>query len=365
MRSLASCGLTLVVSLSYPVAARAQEQAPSASDIAMARSLGLEGAQLADGGNCAAAIDKLQRAETLYHAPTILVRLGECQVAVGKIVLGTETLQRVVREALPAKAPKAFADAQTRAKRALDAALPKIAKLKIHVEMPPGVRPTLKLDGEALSLAVLDVDRPADPGPHVVEAMAPGFLPAKAETTLPEGGTGSAALKLEPDPAAQGQTPPGSYPPGSNPPAGSGPAGPYAMPPTQGQYLPPGPTSGSEGKGSKTLGYVLLGVGGAGVIVGSVFGGLALGKRSTLDSTCPPDKSRCPAGSQGDIDSLKSLATGSTVGFAIGGAALVTGVIVLVASKSPTTTGKNEQPSRRVSIEPTIGPGSIGLSGAF
>src|SRR3954463_6345420 len=101
----------------------AQDQ-PSAGDVALARSLGLEGVQLAEAGNCSAAIDKFQRAEALFHAPTILVRLGECQVATGKVVLGTESLQRVVREALPPKAPKAFADAQVRAQKSLDAALP-------------------------------------------------------------------------------------------------------------------------------------------------------------------------------------------------------------------------------------------------
>jgi hypothetical protein len=366
VRSLPSCGLAVVLSFGCPLAAFAQDQAPSASDIALARSLGLEGAQLADAGKCADAIDKLQRAEALYHAPTILVRLGECQVAVGKIVLGTETLQRVVREALPAKAPKAFVDAQARAKKALDAALPKMARLKIHVEMPPGVHPAIKLDGEPISLAALDVDRPADPGPHVVEAAAPGFLPAKAETTLPEGGSGSAALRLDPDPMAQGQAPPGGYPPGSYPPMGPNPAGPYPGAPPQGAYPPAPPMApmGSEGKGSKTVGYVLLGVGGAGVVVGSIFGGLALGTRKTLDSACPPAKDQCPASADGDIKSLKSQATVSTVGFIVGGAGLLSGLIVLVASKSPTT-GESEQPSRRASIEPLIGPSSIGLAGAF
>jgi hypothetical protein len=361
--------LALVLSLGCPLAAFAQDQAPNASDVALARSLGLEGAQLADAGNCAQAIDKLQRAEALYHAPTILVRLGECQVAVGKIVLGTETLQRVVREVLPAKAPKAFVDAQARAKKALDAALPKMARLKIHIEMPPGVRPAIKLDGEPISLAALDVDRPADPGSHVVEAGAPGFRAARAETTLPEGGSGSAELKLEPDPIAQGQVPPGyppgSFPPGTYPPAGPGPAGAYPAAPLQGPAPPMSPApSGSEGKGSKTAGYVLLGVGGAGVIVGSVFGALALGTRKTLDSNCPPDKSQCPASTDGDIQSLKRQATVSTVGFAIGGAGLLTGLIVLIASKSPTT-GESEQRPKQASIEPFIGPSSVGLAGAF
>src|SRR5262249_3824745 len=131
--------------------------APSAADVSLARTLGLEGVKLADSGDCAGAIDRLQRAETLYHAPPILDRLGEWQVAVGKVVAGTESLQRVVREPLPAHAPQAFVAAQERAKKALQTALPRVAKLRVHVAAPAGVTPTVKVDGETVPLAALDL----------------------------------------------------------------------------------------------------------------------------------------------------------------------------------------------------------------
>ena len=146
-----------------------------------------EGIGLADQGNCAAAIDKLQRAETLYHAPTILGRLGECQVATGKVVMGSENLQRVVREPLPAKAPKAFVDAQARAQKVLDSAQSKVGKLRIHVDMPAGVKPVVKVDGESISLAALDVDRPADPGAHHIEAAAQGYRAGSCRYYAPRG----------------------------------------------------------------------------------------------------------------------------------------------------------------------------------
>src|SRR5262245_19061437 len=93
--------------------ARAQDQ--RAENVAPARSLGIQSVLLADAGKCPEAIEKLSRAESLYHAPTILGRLGECQVLVGQIVLGTENLNRVAREQLPPNAPNAFKTAQTRA----------------------------------------------------------------------------------------------------------------------------------------------------------------------------------------------------------------------------------------------------------
>src|SRR3954469_3008571 len=80
----------------------------SAADMAAARALGTDGIKLANRGKCAEAIEKLDRAEKLYHAPTTLERLGECHVEIGKLVLGTEELRRVVREQLATDAPKAF-----------------------------------------------------------------------------------------------------------------------------------------------------------------------------------------------------------------------------------------------------------------
>ena len=360
MRSLPFVGSTLTLLLGLSSIALGQES--SAGDVALARSLGLEGVQLADSGNCAGAIEKLQRAESLYHAPTILVRLGECQVTVGKVVAGTENLQKVVRETLPPKAPKPFVDAQARAQKSLAAALPKLAKLRIHVDTPAGVSPLVKLDGESVSAASLDADRPADPGAHHVEASAQGFRTASADTTLLEGSTGSVSLKLDADPSATAPPPtaPGAF----------GPYPPQTWPPNQPPgAMPMGPQGpapvGAEASsgGSKTGAYVLLGVGAAGVAVGSIFGGLALGKRSALDSACEVGKDRCPKDQLDNIDGMKRFATISTVGFAVGGAGLAVGLILLVTAKRPAA--GELPPATHASVRPLIGPGSLGLEGSF
>ena len=92
-------------------AAGAQEE-PLAADVAAARALGQEGVKLADAGNCSEALNKLERAEKMFHAPTTLGRLGECQVMMGKLVEGTENLHRVVLETLSPTAPLVFSQAQ-------------------------------------------------------------------------------------------------------------------------------------------------------------------------------------------------------------------------------------------------------------
>jgi hypothetical protein len=139
----------LCASLGVSVAGTSHaEDAPE--NIAAARTLGIQGVQLADAGKCPEAIEKLQRAESLHHAPTILGRLGECQVNVGELVEGTENLNAVVREPLSATAPKVFHDAQDRAQKVLTAAMPKIAHLVIRIA-PADVKASVAVGGKPVS----------------------------------------------------------------------------------------------------------------------------------------------------------------------------------------------------------------------
>jgi hypothetical protein len=334
--------LALVASLLAPTVAAtvyADKANPGPEEIAAARTLGIEGIKLADDGDCAGAIEKLQRAEDLYHAPTILGRLGECQVNIGKIVLGTENLNKVAREELGPKAPEAFKAAQVRAKGVLDAALPRIAKLTVTVAgAAADVKVTVKIDGVEISAAMLGVARPTDPGTRKVEASAPGYLTSTDTATLPEGGAGTVALKLVVDPNAKtAETTPKDKPTVEAPKA----------------IAPSG--SGS----SNTGGWVVVGIGAAGIAVGSVFGVMALGKKSTLDTHCV--SKLCPASSSSDIDSLKSTATISTIGFAVGILGVGIGAAMLLSSGS----AEASPPPKSGWVRPWVGLGSLGLRGGF
>src|SRR3954471_20181115 len=188
----------------------------SAENTAAARTLGVEGVQLADAGKCPEAIEKLTRAEALHHAPTILGRLGECQVNVGDVVEGTETLNRVVREQLAPNAPKVFHDAQERAQKVLTQATPKIAHLVIRVT-PSNVKASVAVAGKPVPAALLGAERPTDPGTHQVTATAEGYKPSSATVTLAEGGHQDITLLLEKDPAAVAALPLSNPPPSASP----------------------------------------------------------------------------------------------------------------------------------------------------
>jgi hypothetical protein len=338
---------TLVSSLVAP-AALAQEQ-PQAENVAAARSLGLQGIKLADAGDCKGAIEKLSRAESLYHAPTILGRLGECQVQVGQIVLGTENLNRVVREQLALNAPKAFRDAQERAKGVLNTALPKIARLTVKVD-PADAKPQVLVAGTPIPAALIGVERPTDPGTHEVVVSAPGYLEQKTSVTLTEGGTQEVALKLEKDPNAAAAQPEPAPPP------------PVVVAP------PPAPPADTSPKKSNTLAYVALGVGGAGMIVGGITGFLALGKKSDLEGCVG---SKCPSSQKDTLDSAKTMATVSTVGFAVGFVGVGAGVVLLLtgggSSDSATVSAPKVAKHRAggVQVQPWFGAEAAGVQGTF
>ena len=324
---------SLVVSLASKSHA---EDAPE--NIAAARTLGIQGVQLADAGKCPEAIEKLQRAESLHHAPTILDRLGECQVAVGELVEGTENLNAVVREPLAANAPKVFHDAQDRAQKVLASATPKIAHLVIRIT-PAEAKASVAVGGKAVPDALIGSDRPTNPGTHEVTATAAGYKPASTTVTLTEGGHQDITLLLERDPNAVAVVP-------TTPTTPTGAGGPVT---------PPEPAPAH----SNTPAYIVLGIGGAGLVVGGITGALAFGKASD----CPNKVCK----TQSDLDSAKSMATVSTIGFGVGIVGVAVGTILLLTgSKSEAPPAQAAaHPARQLAVQPWFGVNAAGLMGSF
>ncbi|HXX70423.1 MAG TPA: hypothetical protein VEK07_24795 [Polyangiaceae bacterium] len=317
---------------------------PSDDEKAAARILGTEGVKLALSGDCTAAVDKLTRAEALVHAPTTAVPLAQCDIKLGKLVAGTEILNRVVHETLPSGAPKSWTDARQQAQTLLDAATPRIPKLRIHVDRPGGATSDVRVtvDGESVPIVLLDNDRPTDPGTHRVAAVAPRSPPVETEVVLTEGQTQSVSLHLQP-PAPTAAAPAGSQA-GATATASPGPSGPEPAAPEPPNRVPA---------------YVLLSVGAAGVVVGTVFGVLALGAKSRLESDC--HGLTCPLSSQSDISAYKTDPIVSTAGWAVGVAGIAVGTFLLVTAHSESAPPK----TAHLEVRPWIAPGSAGIGGSF
>jgi tetratricopeptide (TPR) repeat protein len=99
---------------------------------------------------------------------------------------------------------------------------------------------------------------------------------------------------------------------------------------------------------------VALSLGGAGLIVGAVAGGVAIERKSTLDSVCT-DR-RCSPSDQSTGKQMRTAATVSTVGFVVGGVAAAAGV-VLIALHDPG--------SEQAAAALHLGPASLSLEGRF
>jgi hypothetical protein len=189
-----------------------------------------------------------------------------------------------------------------------------------------------KLDGRAM---------PIDPGPHQIRLEHEGAAPWEDKILINEG---EHSRRIEPSFAAKkpesvsvGIAPTPNPAPTSPPPSSSSPS-----------LWPAG---------------LMFGVGGAGLVVGGVMGGLALGAKSSLDKECPT-KATCPSGAQSDINKLNAMGIGSTVGFAVGGAAVVTGIILAVVLPR-TGSATQKTATKTVDVVPWVSPFGAGFSGRF
>ncbi len=313
----------------------------AAPDVAAARSLAVEGIRHAEANDCVEAIDKLKRAESLHHAPTILVPLAECQIRMGQVVVGTENLRRVLQEHLASNAPPAFVAAQAKAKSLLEASLPRIATLIISVD---GCVPSaVTVDSEVVRSTLLDQGRPTDPGIHIVRAEAPGCQSASAQVELSDGQRETVTLHLSAlassEPSAATSAPSATNAKGS--------ANPARHPPN------------SQARPERTWGLVALGTGMLGVAVGTTAGLVALTKKWSLDENCP--YRNCPASSQGDLDSMKTWGTVSTIGFGVGVAGILSTVVLWMTRPNVEKPSVAQSPTVSVSL---TGNGA-GLSGSF
>jgi len=370
------CSAALAAMLAQATAVRpafAQEE-PSSAETAAARGLAVDGLKLADAGKCTEAVDKLARAEKLHHSAIVQGRLGECQITLGKLVDGTENLRKVLREPVPANPSPALVKARERAQNALDGAKPKIAFLMISVKGPKEVSAaTVTVDGESVPPALLDADRPTDPGDHVIEASAPGYLRASARVSVKEAERKAVSVRLDADPNAVAPAPP---------PSPAEPAtGPQHPPPTSApapvretRYNAGADNGAANAAPNRTGAYIAWAVGGVALAVGAGFGAVAMKAKNELNC----EGTVCPSSDSDKLESGKTAGNISTAAFIVGGVGVALGTVLFFTASSSASAsngagrhiaGAVPPPAKSgiAALEPRafIGIGQIGLGGSF
>ncbi len=346
-RSIAPLLLSLSIGLSSALA-----HAQSDEDKAAARSLATQGAQALDGKKYAEALDLVQRAEQLVHAPTHLLMIARAQVGLGRYVAAKETYLKLMREELAPKAPDAFKNAQASAKEEVAAIEPKIGQLKVVLEGAGQRKITVKIDDVLIPGALIGVFKPTDPGKHEVVAYPPGLSPVKGMIELKEGEKKDLKLVIPEGPAGPGvpdnpQDNPDQKP--KQPPPGDG--GNNVKPP------PPAETAEPTGFMSPMRGAG-IGVGAAGligVVVGSIFAAKGFSTSSKADEAFTACTTKPTAGCQQTVTDLDNQAaqekTIGTIGLVAGGALLVTGAVLLAVGKP-----KAKEPAKASLFLPSFAP---------
>ena len=319
--------------------------AQSAADRATARELGNDGQAALDKKDYATAEDRFRRADALFHAPTLLLGYARAEAGLGKVVNASEAYNRIIREGVAPGAPAVFVSAVEAAKAEVGAVQARIASVTITVTGPDS--PAVTLDDQPVPVAALGVKRPVDPGTHTVKATADGWDPAQTKFSVADAAATNATLtmtKTAGAPVVADRAGRGGHTRERQQRRLAG-----------GRHRAPSVVRGST---QRTIGLVGMGVGGAGLVVGAITGVLAIGKHSSLATTC---QNGCPASAQSDIDSYHSMGLISTVGFIAGGVLAVGGAVLFLTAPS----GKSAAPATGARVTPYIGLGSVGATGTF
>jgi hypothetical protein len=100
-------------------------------------------------------------------------------------------------------------------------------------------------------------------------------------------------------------------------------------------------------------------VGAAGIVVGAVTGGITIADKSSIASRC--NGNHCPPSTYDDLSSATTMATVSTIAFAVGGAGAAVGVVSWLLGKQ----GPAETAHSAARLIPAVGVGTVGLAGTF
>ena len=304
--------------------------AQSDADRESAQALFAEGNNARNGGNVQAAVAKYKVAYALVQTPVIGLALGRGEVDLGQLVearqilLGVERIPPLPNES--ARSTAARAEAKTLAAE-LASRIPTIT-LKLAIPASAAA-PNVSIDGNAIPQVAREAPRKLDPGHHVAVATL-GAAKSEASFDLAPGETREVPLPyptLAPAVAAV----PAVAPESSAPPAHS--------------------------SSSRIPAYVALGVGGAGVVVTTVFGILALGSKSTLNTACGTSPTACPPS---DVSSLSTNATVSDIGLGVAIAGIGVGGLLLFLHRND-----NAPKSAGAHVSPWMGLGAAGLRGSF
>ena len=289
-----------LVAFGITLLAAAAARADGAGETAAAQALFDEGRRLMTEGNFAAACPKLESSQKLDPGAGTLLNLATCYEKNGQTASAWVTYQDAA-----AASGERHPDWAERARAGAAALAPILSRLTVTVPTKvDGLE--IRRDGSVLDDATWGAPIPVDPGPHVIEASAPGKTAFRRTIDVAPGGArATIVVKLE----AAG--------------------------------VAPGSPVGSGGSGLRIAGASIAGAGVVSLAVGAVFGFVALGRRDDAASSndCTTDLKTCNAVGGAKVDDARSAATISTVTLALGAGLAVGGMVLFFVAPARIVVG--------------------------
>ncbi len=325
---------TMVVTHAVPVDAQPKKQpAAAAADVkgqAIAKFKEANG--VFKKGDYAAALPLFQEADTLYPGAAPKHKIAVCYDKLGKSAEAVAAYRTFVES----KPSEKYADRITEANKRiadLEATLPATVTLKVMPEGVAGV--VITVDGTPAAGPALQLDA----GEHTVVVTAEGHDPVTEVVNVRGAETRELAVTLTPSAAAA-------------PPVG----------PT-----PPVEPEEDEG-GSNVPAYVTLGIAGAGVILGTVFGIQALGAKSDFDDQVE-DPAATPAELTDLADKAERAALIADMSFGVALTFGITGAVLLFSGggddEGDEEDAAEEEASARPVLAPYAGPTGAGMAATW
>jgi len=279
-----------------------------------------DGDRLRAAQDNAGALQRYQAAHDIMRVPTTGIEVAKTFSALGKLVEARAMAIEVANLPITAGEPNVMAEARQEASALAAQLATRIPSATIQV-WPKEAQASIFVDATQLPAAAVGLPYKTNPGEHVVQVTAPGYQTAEQRFKLDEGGSTTVSVNL----VAQANT---AAPADQTPPAEAAPAPEAAANPS----APP----------DRTRAYIAFGIAGAGAVLGTVTGLLSLSKASSAKEHCEGDI--CTPKASDDIDSSKSFATFSNIGFGVAIAAGAWGLYEVLSEP--------QQPSAALSRSP-------------
>jgi tetratricopeptide (TPR) repeat protein len=178
-------------------AAPAQTATPKREDPAAAQALFKSARQLVDKGNYAEGCPQFEASLALYPSASTMLNVAQCHEHDGKLASAWEAYNQALTLNHETKGEERRKGLESLAKKGIAALEPRLPKLLITIkDAPRGLK--VQRDGKDFPAAALSTALPADPGPHKIDASAPGYRDETRSVTLEPGKTATVEIALQP-----------------------------------------------------------------------------------------------------------------------------------------------------------------------